>query len=468
VLTCSILATAPRPVSAADQSDARVLNVERWLKAVLHHTPGATDAAVLEISSWSNSELGILRIDQGVIVRLMRDPRLSSFQSSSQEMVDCSPCEASQTPQPRKIQPPQRIRYTDTQLHRLQVLACAAAGILREPPCERLRAPEEIDAELTRLAALASAANERGDHNYVLRRGALLHGDAAMLTAGSLLPLDTGGPGAVQPVRVHIADGQQTNIGLGEIHWEIARLLLDFVRPGRDAMVGSWYRATAAWMQSHEHYNKMHLDHARDMFPNDADIAFLIGCERETYAGPAFQSFARSAVLPTGTFLDIGSESRDLREAEAFFRRALALNPRMVEARVRLGRVLLAVGKAQDAVDELRPAVASTDDPLLQYFGSMFLGAAEEALGHLPGARDAYARAAMLYPRAQSPYLALSALATRRGDRAGALTEIRRVFDLRGAQDQREDPWWAYHVAQGRNTDELLEQLWRPFLEARP
>ena len=69
--------------------------------------------------------------------------------------------------------------------------------------------------------------------------------------------------------------------------------------------------------------------------------------------------------------------------------------------------------------------------------------------------------------RAQSPGLALSALATRLGDRAGALAAITAVFILpRGPGD--EDPWWTYHKAQGRNDEELLTQLRRPFLEATP
>ena len=31
--------------------------------------------------------------------------------------------------------------------------------------------------------------------------------------------------------------------------------------------------------------------------------------------------------------------------------------------------------------------------------------------------------------------------------------------------NDRDDPWWTYHVAQARNTDRLLEDLRRPFLE---
>jgi hypothetical protein len=60
----------------------------------------------------------------------------------------------------------------------------------------------------------------------------------------------------------------------------------------------------------------------------------------------------------------------------------------------------------------------------------------------------------------------LSALARRRGDRAGALAEIRRVFELPASPPARDDPWWTYHAAQARNADALLDELRRPFLEA--
>jgi len=56
----------------------------------------------------------------------------------------------------------------------------------------------------------------------------------------------------------------------------------------------------------------------------------------------------------------------------------------------------------------------------------------------------------------------------RRGDRPAALAEIRHVFELRGPPDLREDPWWTYYTAQGRNTAALLEQLWPPFLRSQP
>ena len=52
----------------------------------------------------------------------------------------------------------------------------------------------------------------------------------------------------------------------------------------------------------------------------------------------------------------------------------------------------------------------------------------------------------------------MSALARRRGDRAGALREIRSVFEL-ASDGSDDDPWWTYHVAQARNADDLFTEL---------
>src|SRR5262249_33054526 len=147
-------------------------------------------------------------------------------------------------------------------------------------------------------------------------------------------------------------------------------------------------------------------------------------------AGPALQSAARSAVLPTGIIADIPSERTALRDAEGFFRHALTSNPRRADVRVRLAHILLNRSKPQEAANELRTALAATADPQLRYFGSMFLGAAEETLNHLDEARRAYAAASEVYPDAQSPYLALSELARRRGDRSASVAQVQRLFDL--------------------------------------
>jgi tetratricopeptide (TPR) repeat protein len=449
VLTAlSWCALSPTLSAAADIDDLRILRVEQWLKAVLQHEPGAGDDSVVLVGSWPSGDLRTFWIDSAVLAQLTRDPKLSSFRI---QLLN---------------QRSQRITYAPQHLRRLKVLACAAAGIVTESPCLELKASSGLDPELRRLAEAAARSRSLGDTNYVLRRGALLHTDAAMFSAGLIEPLAPGTAADPQPILMNISDGREIEVGRGAIHWEIARVLLDAVAPAPDTMVRLWYRATAAWMQKRNYHDPVHLTRARGVFPNDADLLFLSGCEREEYARPDTQAAARAAVLPNGITLDIRSEREELVQAEAFFRRALALKPESPEARLRLGRVLLLRGRYKEAAEELRLATASAGEDLLLYYGALFLGAVEEALANYGGASDAYSKGAQLYPAAQSPRLALSALARRRGDRRGALTEIRRVFDLPTSAAARDDPWWTYHTAQARNADALLEELRQPFLEA--
>jgi len=446
-LTGAVAIAAEPPVSRIDR-------VEQWLKAILNHEPGTADVALHNVAPWSAHAVRTLWIDVNNLALLMRDPRIARFDIRE--------------PGQRTSQ---QIRYTPNELRRLKVLACAAAGIVQQRECLAVKAPTEIDADLLRLARLAADARLHGDDNYVLRRGALLHTDVAMTTRGATEPIEAPGSAGPQRLRMTIADGLGIDLGQSAVHWELARMLLDHVQPPgsdrpeprRDEMVRQWYRATAAWMQSSENYETVHLDRAREIFPADPDILFLNGCLHETYAGPRIQSAVRSAPLPTGVSFDLGSNQAELRQAESFLRRAVTLKPDFAEARLRLGRVLLMLGKPADAASELTQALASTGDELLHYYGELFLGAARDALGEFDAARASYTRAAELQPAAQSPHLALSALARRRGDRGGALREIRRVFEL-ASNDADDDPWWTYHVAQARNADDLFAELIWPFV----
>jgi tetratricopeptide (TPR) repeat protein len=446
-----------RPLAPGEPvADARIDRLERWLKAVTLHEPGADDDALREVGSWSNGDLRALWIEVNVVVQLMRNPRRGIF-----------------SVRPDSQRAPTEIRYTARQLGRLVALACAAGGIIAEPHCVDIKAATSLDADLMRLSSLAGAARLRGDGNYVLRRGALLHSDVAILTPPSALdPVSPSPALGPQRLRLEISDGRDVDLGQDAVHWDIARMVLDYVKPsgadapapGRDAMVRQWYTATAAWMQHVEQHDHLHLERAREIFPTDPDVLFLSGCQREAYAAPRIQSGVRSANLPAWMSLGVASPRAELRQAEGFFRRALEVKPDHVEARLRHGHVLGGLGRHAEAEAELRQVVAAEPaDPLLRYYAELFLGAEEQALGRYEAARDANERAAALYPMAQSPLLALSELARRQGDRPAALRALQRVFDLPSTEPERSDPWWRYHVEQARNVDELLEELRRPF-----
>jgi len=211
---------------------------------------------------------------------------------------------------------------------------------------------------------------------------------------------------AIERVLVRPLYGRSIDIGNVAVHWELARMLLDFVKPPesarpaptRDAMVRQWYRATVAWMEQHEDHEIDHVDRAHELFPDDPDVLFLTACMHETFASPHMQSAVRSAVVPSGFSFGLGSDRAELRKAEGLFRRAIAARPQFAEARLRLGRVLTLLGQATPAAAELRKAIDSTNDPLLLYYGHLFLGAAQEALSRFDEARAAYERALALRP----------------------------------------------------------------------
>jgi tetratricopeptide (TPR) repeat protein len=444
------------PVSALGQpNDDRVTRVEQWLKAVMRHEPGTTDEAAQHVASWSASDIRRLWIDANAIAQLMRDPRRSGFQSRAKDQPATS-----------------TVQYSTLQLMRMKELACAASGNLSHPACVETRAASSLDPDLVRLSTLASASRRGGDDNFVLRRGALLHADIAMLMPDSVEPMTGGALDGPRRVRMHTSDGLALEVGELPPHWEIARMLLDFVRPagaanpapGLDDMVRLWYRSTAAWMQAREQHDTVHLDRARAIFPNDADILFLSACQHEVYAGAPVQSALRAMPVPTGMRSDVVSSRAELHQAETLFRRALAANPSMGEARLRYGRVLLLLDRAADAANELRKALAMVSEDELRYYGELFLGAAETARRNFAAAREAYGRAARFYPEAQSPRIALSELARRLGDRGAAWREMQTIFERPASDAEPDDPWWRYFMVQARNADDLLEALRRPFL----
>lgn len=436
----------------------RVVRLERWLLAVESHEPGAPDEPATTIGSWSNADLQALWVDAGSLLVLMRDLKRATFSVRV------------------GAQRPVGVVYPWAQLRRLKVLACAAAGITDDPQCLSGRAAEPLDPGLAALARHSAATRKAGDDdNYVIRRAALLHTDiATMRLARTTEPAAS--PSLVGPERVRVAlsDGRDLDVVMAAIHWEIAAMILDHVRPkgasrpnpAGDDMVRRWYRATSAWMQLNEDHDTLHLTRGREIFPTDPEILFLSGCQRETYASPGIQNAIRTAVVPIGYSIDLGSAHAELRRAETFFRGAIARAPDHAEAHLRLGRVLGLLERHAEAAGQLRIAAASLTDPQLQYYAHLFLGVEEEALRQYEAARDEYTRAAELYPRAQSPWLALSQLARRNGDRAGALRAMDRLYALTADDPDRGDPLWVYHTTQARGADERLDELRRPFLAA--
>jgi tetratricopeptide (TPR) repeat protein len=465
---CWTAAAAPLQLGIAPPRDPRLSEFEQWLATILHHSPGLIDDGTIVVGKRSNSDLDALYGYATAVVQLIRNPNLTS--KSENLSVSYSVTREDRDQPPRVV----RLLFTPLELQRLKQMACALGGFIDAAPCEWVRPAIASDPVLSALSSAATAVRGDTNANFIVRRGALMHTDVAIM--GLAAPAASGSTQRPGAVRMTFADGQQTALTEANLHWEFARKLLDLVAgpgtirpaPSGDAMVRRWYVATTAWMELDGHYENTHLAHGREIFPDDPDLAMLTGAQHEVYATAAVQTAVRSAFLPTGVRLNVESERVELREAERFLRRATELKPDFAEAQIRLGRVLAIMGRDAEAAEHLQRGLAATDDHLLLYYGSLFLATVEEHLGHSDVAKALYLQAAALFPLAQSPLLGLSELARRAGHRDEALSEMEKVYSLRSNERADADPWWTYNRAQGRDADTLLETIQKPLRMSAP
>ncbi len=207
-----------------------------------------------------------------------------------------------------------------------------------------------------------------------------------------------------------IQDGKTISQDTGA-HMERARYLLGAVmpNPSRDAMVKQWYIATIAYALSLRPlpYRDKQIEHALKIFPSDSVILFYAGLLHETYAAPYYQN----ALPPPGVVFQYDSRKSELIQACRHFRSAVSADAGFAEAHLRLGRVLGLQGDHKEAVEELQRAAAAATDVRLRYYAALFLGQENGILRHREEARKQLELASTLFSTAQSPLLVLSQLA---------------------------------------------------------
>lgn len=161
-----------------------------------------------------------------------------------------------------------------------------------------------------------------------------------------------------------------------------------------------------------------------------------------------------------GSVAALGSSRSDanvlLLDAERRYRAALKLDPRLVEARLRLGRVLDLEGRADVARGELERAWQEAGTGYEKYLAALFLGSLHERSRRFADASAAYRAAIREYPESQTAYLALAHLLETQGERAAAAETVRAMLE---PQAKRADPWWMYCYAQYWQIDTRLAGL---------
>ncbi|MBS1817616.1 MAG: hypothetical protein JSU08_06790 [Acidobacteria bacterium] len=439
-------------------TDDRLTRLEQWVIAAADHQPGEPDQYSRALSQWNLTDLQALWVDLNAMARLMRDRSLGTFHVETRNRFWT------------------RVVYSRRQMQALQRLACVAGGSLDASgaamPVGSVRRecvgafPVNTLPDSLKDVALWYGRERvrRGDDNLVWRRGALLHSDVAMLETPVLTQVGSESlPFGPKRFRRELLDGQTGAVTLTGIHWSLAEAAVGFVTPsgaakpapGQDPWVRSWYEATVTWMQGTDQHDEEHLNAALSLFPADSRLWFLAGCEHEAYASPAIQ-VALDGARDAGR---LGTARDELRRARDAFVRSIEATPDNPEAHLHLGRVLTLLGDAEEAIPHLTAPHDTLPSIRLRYFNRMFLGAGLERVQRFSDAADAYDDAARLFPRAQSPLLARSALARRRDAYEPARDAVARLWALAPGADD-DDPWWAYSVAHASGADALVTSVW--------
>ena len=263
---------------------SRVALLATWIQAADAHAPNTIDAPLQVVRAMSRADIATVMEDLRSLVILLREPNTRTFEV-----------------QEGTSRTAHRIPYTARDMEMLQ--------------------------------RLARPIRDSGDIDRPLTRGAMLHGDIARLAPPEGEPYDASVPvGPFAQTALLTDDGRRTRRLTMVSHWSAAMALLDEVRPksalrrtprapAESPFVKRWYRAVLAWQVREQEFVALLFRRAGDLFPDDADIQFLIGCRHEAEASPAVQAALGSNRLFAPS-IGVGSMRGELEDAEEAFRKS--------------------------------------------------------------------------------------------------------------------------------------------------
>jgi tetratricopeptide (TPR) repeat protein len=159
--------------------------------------------------------------------------------------------------------------------------------------------------------------------------------------------------------------------------------------------------------------------------------------------------------------LDTGSGQGALGVAESHFRAALEGDPNLIEARLRLGRVLYLRNRPDKATAELEQVRAKAKEHYLVYLAALFLGQIHEQANRREQAGECYRAALKLIPDAPAASASLAHLQGTGGPKRRAdwaLTEAAKPGGV-GIVISRTDPWFLYRFGQYWRALERIDRL---------
>ncbi len=145
---------------------------------------------------------------------------------------------------------------------------------------------------------------------------------------------------------------------------------------------------------------------------------------------------------------------RNLTDAEALLRRAVAIAPDYAGATMNLGILLTRTNKYIDAIKALQTTIEHHPD---MHEAWSCLGAAQAMAGHPEKAAEAYSESIRLAPDIPNTHMSLAHSLKTLGDQPGALAEYRRAIELR--PDFGESYWSMANLKIFNFEDEEVESM---------
>ena len=306
---------------------------------------------------------------------------------------------------------------------------------------------------------------------------------AKLVEAVELVWIGTGLPPALRMERIRTAAAMHTELVFQRTparrvlsqdpSMTLARLLVRrLARAADQALDGAgaaerrfardWYLLVASFWHGRGEvgWSRAYLDEARDLFLNDPQVLLVSGADREMLShltAGFLTQFRTNGETVRETEIN---PAKELEEAEKLLRQAAERAPELVEARLRLGRVLYRRGDLGGATRELRAALEQTVHEQgrydqIRYLAWVFLGLVEVERGDLAAARRCYTEALRLFPEGQAALLALSEASYLDGRGAEAASEVVSLLRSR----RKEDPWWAYLLGDRWHLETRLAML---------
>lgn len=252
---------------------------------------------------------------------------------------------------------------------------------------------------------------------------------------------------------------------LRRAHLELAERLVDRLRKAHQepAFRKTWYLLadSLARVNGDETQAARLRGYLASEWSNDADVQLARGSDDEM----------QEEILGGGTPDRMGStrvrasRTRGLAAAEQAYTAALSRDPELVEAHLRLGRVLYLTNRHDRAVSEFEYVRTHASQPFLAYLANLFLGQVHEKRGQREPAERCYRVALASVPDAQTAMHALDRLraANNREEPDWALTTFMRPERMESILPT-DDPWLIYGVGQFWRATERLSSLKRSWL----